>query len=688
MQQNRLAAETSPYLRQHANNPVDWYAWGPEALERARQEDRPIFLSVGYSACHWCHVMEHESFENEAIAAQLNAAFVSIKVDREERPDIDELYMQAVQLFSGGHGGWPMSVFLTPQLEPFFGGTYFPPTERHGMPSFPQVLHFTAEAYRARRGDVETTARQVVDALRTMAELPPSTDVPDTAVLDNAFATLERAYDPEAGGFGGAPKFPPSMALSFLLRYQARTAAPSALRMVNHTLLRMARGGLCDQLGGGFHRYSTDARWLVPHFEKMLYDNALLARTYVEAWQATGAPWLRDVATETLGYLGREMRAPGGGFAAAQDADSENSEGKFFAWTPDEITARIGAADGRVVCRYFGVEARGNFEAGTSVLSIPRDPEVVAAELGLGIDELSAIVRRARTTLFAARAERVAPGRDDKVVVAWNGLAISAFARAARAFDDAAWLAPAREAAAFILDHMTGDTLFRTYKDERTKGPGFLDDYAAFITGLLDLYESTFEPRWIDAAQRLDAVLDADFWDSEHGGFFFTGRGHEALLARSRQPYDNATPAGNSLHAGNLLRLAALTGDGGTRQRAWRTLTTFGRLMRDSPGGMAEMLCALDWALGPNAEVAIVGRGPAARALATAVHRPFAPHKVVAGWPEQGPPAGLALLAGREPPASGAAAHVCRDFACQVPVTDPAGIGAAFVAAGLLTARP
>jgi uncharacterized protein len=674
---NRLAHETSPYLLQHAGNPVDWYPWANEALEAARAADKPIFLSVGYSSCHWCHVMEHESFEDPETAALLNELFVSIKVDREERPDLDEVYMQAVQLFTGGHGGWPMSVFLTPDLRPYFGGTYFPPTDRHGLPGFRTVLRFAAEIYRDRRADVEQTGNQVVEALRQLAAVAPAPESPGREVLDAAYGAFLRGFDAENGGFGGAPKFPPAMGLSYLLRVHSRGEAPDALPMVRRTLDRMSRGGIHDQLAGGFHRYATDAHWLVPHFEKMLYDNALLARAYLEGWQASGEPAYRDVTHGILEYVAREMTSPEGGFYSAQDADSEGVEGKYFAWTPEQIRAVAGEADARVACRYWDVTERGNFEHGASVLSVPRDPDVVASELGLELDDLRVCIDRVRAVLLVERGRRVPPARDDKIIVAWNGLMIAAMARAAAAFGDPELLRRASRAARFILERTGDGPLFRTCKEGRTRGVGYLDDHAAMVSALLDLYEATFEPSWMDAALRLDDVLQAEFWDGEQGGYFYAGERHETLLARSRQPFDNATPSGNSIEVGNLLRIAALTGDDERRQRAERTLGLFALAMQQFPVGMAEMLCALDLQLGPILQVAIAGGGPGAGALERALQSVWVPRKVVAGWADSGETAPLALLAGREPVDGRPAAYVCREFTCLRPITDPGELEAA-----------
>jgi hypothetical protein len=623
--------------------------------------------------------MEHESFEDPETARVLNEHFVSIKVDREERPDLDEIYMQAVQLFTGGHGGWPMSVFLTPDLRPYFGGTYFPPQDRHGLPGFRTVLLFAADLYRERRTDVEQTGEQVVAALRQLSTTEPASELPGRALLDTVHAAFRRSFDARDGGFGGAPKFPPAMGLGFLLRYHARTGAPEAVEMVRHTLLRMARGGIHDQLGGGFHRYSTDAHWLVPHFEKMLYDNALLARAYVEGWQVCGEPLFRDVASGILDYVMREMTSPAGGFYSAQDADSEGVEGKYFVWTPGEIAAVAGAEEARIACRYWDVTEHGNFEDGTSILAVPREPAVVAAELGIEPAELVDVVERVRRSLLAVRAKRVPPARDDKVIVAWNGLMISALARASRVLGDKRFRSAAANAAGFLLDRAEDGPLFRTAKDGRTSGIGFLDDHAALVAGLLDLYEATFERRWIEAAIRLDGVVQSEFWDPDLGGYFYAGSRHETMLARSRQPFDNPTPSGNALEVGNLLRLAALTGETALRDRATRTLRLFAAGMEQYPAGMAEMLSGLDLHLGPMLQVAIAG--PGAAPLVAAASRPFLPHAVLAGWPATGEPADLALLRDRGPVSGRPAAYVCREFTCLAPVTDPAALERALLEA-------
>jgi uncharacterized protein YyaL (SSP411 family) len=671
---NRLRHASSPYLLQHAHNPVDWYPWSDEAWLRARREDKPIFLSVGYASCHWCHVMAHESFEDEDTASLMNDLFINIKVDREERPDVDEIYMQAVQLFSGGHGGWPMSVFLTPGLEPFFAGTYFPKDPRHGMPNFKTVLRSVADAYAQRRDDVSQTANQVVTALQQMAVVPPAEAKPGPEIFDRAFQALESVYDTTHGGFGGAPKFPHSMDIAFLLRYGRRHANEKATSMALHSLRQMARGGIYDHLGGGFHRYATDARWLVPHFEKMLYDNALLARTCIEAHQVSGEEDFHRLCTEILEYVGREMRRPEGGFCSAQDADSEGVEGKFFVWTAEEIDAICGKELGSLARTLYGVTQEGNFEGGTNVLSLPRLPQDVASERGLDPDRVVAALSEARKRLFEARSRRIAPDLDDKVLAAWNGLMIRAYAQAFQVWRQPQHLERARQAAVFILGE-SRDGLFRTWRAGRTSGPAFLDDYACMIAALLDLYEATFEPRWLHKAQEWnDRVLD-EFWDDDAGSFFFSGKHHESLLTRGRQYLDQATPSGNAVQVANLLRLAMLSGEERWRERAQRVFLSLGKVLGQYTTAMGEMLCSLDLDLGPACEVALVGKGETFEALCRATFAGFVPNKVVAGWPHSGEPADLALLQARRPPqGSTAAAFVCRNHTCQAPVESPVAL--------------
>jgi len=671
---NRLAEETSPYLLQHRNNPVDWYPWGPEALERARAEDRPILLSVGYSACHWCHVMEHESFEDPQTAALMNEHFVNIKVDREERPDIDSIYMAAVQGMTG-HGGWPMTVFLTPDGAPFYGGTYYPPEPRHGMPSFTQVLTALADAWSTRRGEVDRSAAEIRQSLQHSVPKGAASAL-SGSVLDRAAHHLATRFDARWGGFGGAPKFPQPMTIEVLLRHWKRTGGPEALQMAAHTLRRMHAGGMYDHVGGGFARYSVDAQWLVPHFEKMLYDNALLAQAYVHAFQATGDPELRQVVEETLGFVLREMTGPEGGFYSAFDADSEGEEGKFYVWTPDEIDAVAGAEDGALVRRYFGVTEGGNFE-GHNILHTPRDPVEVAADAGISVQELMEAVERARPKLYAARAKRVWPGRDDKVLTSWNAMMLHAFSDAARVLDRADYREAAERSADFLLRALRPEgVLLRTYKDGRAKIGAFLEDYALLADALVSLYETTFDPRWLREARALGEGMLERFWEDEQGIFFDTARDAEALVVRPRDLYDSATPSGNSAATLALLRLAELTGEERFRTVAERVLASFADQLARFPGAFSHLLTALDRYLAVPQEVAIVGSpgDEDAEALLRVVRRAYLPNTAVAlRRPDEGEEGAdlIPLLQGRTALDGKATAYVCERFACQRPVTTP-----------------
>ena len=671
---NRLDGESSPYLRQHAHNPVDWYPWGEEALERARTADRPILLSVGYSACHWCHVMERESFENEQIAQLMNEHFVNIKVDREERPDIDEIYMTAVQTMTG-QGGWPMTVFLAPDLRPFYGGTYFPPENRYGRPGFPKVLEALADFYRENRDGVEEKAAELMRALDQSAQFLTPGGIPGEEILDGACEQLKATYDSTYGGFGGAPKFPPSMSLSLLLRRYVRRGDERALEIVEHTLKSMARGGMYDQLGGGFHRYSTDERWLVPHFEKMLYDNALLVWTYLEAHQATQDVFYREVVEQTLGYVLREMTQPEGGFYAAQDADSEGEEGKFFSWFPEEIEELLGGEDAALFMRYYGVSPEGNFEHGRSILHVENELEGVARFLKVPAAPLAEVLTRGREVLLAARQQRIAPARDDKILTAWNGLMISAMARAYQVIGDERYLQAAIAAADFILERMVrAGQLLHTCKDGRAQIPAFQDDYACLVNGLLDLYEASFELRFFAAAQAWTAAMVERFWDGEEGGFFYAAADATDLIVRTKNPFDNATPGGNSIGALVLLRLGAMQGDQALWQRGEQTLALFEQLLRRSPAGGAQMLCALDFYLARPSEIALVGDRAACLAFAAAIHGRFAPNKVLlaaaAGASEAAD--ALPLLEGKL--ATSGRAYLCRDSTCSQPLDTAADL--------------
>jgi uncharacterized protein YyaL (SSP411 family) len=672
---NRLAAETSPYLRQHAHNPVDWYPWGDEALARARDENKPILLSIGYAACHWCHVMERESFEDERVASFMNEHFVCIKVDREERPDLDAIYMQATQLMSG-HGGWPMTVFLTPQCVPYFAGTYFPPHGRHGLPSFSQVLTAMAEAWNDRRHDVEENARKMKAALESLASQEDTEHDVDTAVLDKAFRGIGSRFEPRDGGFGGAPKFPQAMTMAFLLRQYRRTGSAEALRMVTHTLRKMLRGGIYDHLGGGFARYSTDDKWLVPHFEKMLYDNALLVGLLTETFQATGEPLFAAGASETIDYIRRDMTSPEGAFYATEDADSEGEEGKFYVWSVDEVKEAV-ADDilARVACEYYDVTSYGNFEHGKSILHVDRDADVVAATLNMSTAELLAKLEEARGKLLEARSKRVRPARDDKIIACWNGLMLDALARAAAVFGRADYLDMARKNADYLLRNLWQEASGRMVRVAGTRVNAFLEDYAAIVNGLLSLYEATFETRWFASARRvLDRMLE-QFEDTENGGFYFTSSDHEQLITRLKDPFDNATPSGNSLGVMALLRMGALTGEEAYTRRAERVLRQQRDMMVKAPTGFGLLLCALDFHLSEPVEIALVFAqdGQAlGHPMRQAVFTPFVPNKVVAGMrAEQGEAARhIALLDGKKLIDGQDTAYVCHHFTCDAPLTD------------------
>jgi uncharacterized protein YyaL (SSP411 family) len=673
---NRLARETSPYLLQHRHNPVDWHPWGPEALERARAEDKPVLLSVGYSACHWCHVMERESFENEEIAALMNRLFVNIKVDREERPDLDQIYMQAVQSMTG-HGGWPMTVFLTPDGVPFYGGTYFPPEDRHGMPAFPRLLEGVAEAYRERRGEVVEAGKQLLEQMRQGEGLRSSASLLTDGILFSAYQALSGEFDSREGGMGRAPKFPQPMNWEFLLRYWKRTGSVQAQDMADLTLTKMARGGMYDQLGGGFHRYSVDGQWLVPHFEKMLYDNAQLASLYLHGWLATGDDEYRRVCEETLDYLLREMTHASGGFFSAQDADSEDVEGKFFVWSEEEITAVLGDAEmSRAALAYWGVDKGPNFE-GHSILFVPREPSDVAETLGITEERLAELIAAARTRLYAVRDKRVHPGLDDKVLASWNGLALAAFAEAGRVLDRPDYIAAAVKNADFVISQMRpGDRLLRSWKDGQAKIKGYLEDYAMVGVGLLTLYEATFDRRWLDESRRLAEQALTLFWEDGDGIFFDTGTDHEALVVRPRNLFDNAVPCGTSVAIEWLLKLAVLFGEERFEAVALKALRPIADLMTRYPSGFGRYLSALDFHLGPVAEVALVwpAGGDAGSLVATAFQG-YRPNRLVVGSAAgSSAAAGLPLLADRPAIDGKPTAYVCRRYVCQLPVTDPAAL--------------
>jgi len=660
---NRLAGETSPYLIQHAHNPVDWYPWCEEALARARKEDKPILLSIGYSACHWCHVMAHESFEDHDTALLMNEGFINIKVDREERPDVDAIYMDAVQAMTGS-GGWPLTVFLTPEGKPFYGGTYFPPEDKHGMPGFRRVLRSVVDFYRRNRGEVEHSARQIVAALEARAGVPGDADELDADTLNSAFLALRPDLDAVNGGFGTAPKFPQPLTLEFLLRYHHRTGNQEALDMATLALEKMAAGGIYDQIGGGFHRYATDAGWLVPHFEKMLYDNALLSRVYLHAYTVTRKPLFRRIAEETIDYVLREMTGPEGGFYSAQDADSEGVEGKYYLWTLDEVRAVLGEEQTRVVEDYYGISARGNFE-GRNILHVPGD---------VWVDKPEAISRADRA-LLEARQDRISPARDDKVLTSWNALMLASLAEAACVLERDDYLAAAVANGSFILEKMMLDGYLKhTYKDGEAKIEGFLDDYALAIDALLCLHEATFDGRWLSEAIRLADIMVDEFRDGSSGVLYDTSRRHEALLVRPRSTFDGAMPSGPSAAAVSLLKVSRLTGEDRLGDTAVESLKALQGRMSRHPLGFGNWLCALDLHLSPPGEIVIVGsrEGAAKAGLLRTLWNTWLPNRVLAARDpaDESSVCELELFRDRPMIDNKPTAYVCEGYSCQRPVTE------------------
>ena len=675
---NRLSSETSPYLLQHAHNPVDWYPWGPEALEAARSSDRPIFLSIGYAACHWCHVMERESFENPEVAALMNEDFVSIKVDREERPDLDDVYMAAVQAMTGS-GGWPMSVFLTPDLRPFFGGTYFPPEDRHGLPGFPRVLASMADAYRTRRDDVDQQATMLAAHLQAQLAVPAGDRDPQLAQLDAAAARLAGSFDAVHGGFGGAPKFPAPMTLEFLLRQWRRRGDQALLGMVTRTLDAMADGGINDQLGGGFARYSTDAHWLVPHFEKMLYDNALLAHAYLEGFRATGDERYAAVARDTLDFMLAELRTDEGGFASALDADSEGVEGRFYVWAHDEFMSVLTGAgldddQRRLLADHWGLTAEGNWE-GTNILHRTS-----------GGDLPGDLLRQARGALLAARAERVRPARDDKQLAAWNGFALRALAHAALVLGDERYSDATRTLQAFIESRLLreGDRLWRTARGGRSHTPAFAEDYLSVADGLLGAHAALGSAEALLLARRLVETALREFWDADAGTFVDTSDEHDRTVAQPRGLVDNATPSANSIGADVLQRLALLTGEADFDRRARSILRAVAPALDRQPSAFGRMLCAVDRSLAEAVDVVVAAApgDPHGRRLREAAARPYLPDLVLAAV---GPGEALrdwTLFAAKEARDGRATAYACRGYACDEPTSDPARLAAQVGALG------
>ena len=688
---NLLANESSPYLLQHAHQPVEWRPWGAEALAAAKAQDKPIFLSIGYSACHWCHVMAHESFDDPEIARLLNESFISIKVDREERPELDQIYMEAVQMMTG-HGGWPLSVFLTPDLEPFYGGTYWPPEPRGGMPGFKQVVAAVAEAWKHRRREAVQQAKRLTELLSQPLVSGGASPL-SPRVLEQAEAALRRSFDPVFGGFGNAPKFPHPIDLRFLLTRWFHTRSPATLAMVKTTLDKMAAGGMYDQLGGGFHRYSVDAQWLVPHFEKMLYDNALLARCYLEAWQATGEAEYARIARETLDYVLRDMTDPVGGFYSSEDADSEGHEGLFYLWTPTEIRRLLGDEAARVFCYVHDVTEEGNFE-GRNILSRPKTLAQCARLLQCDEAELTAVVEDGRRKLFEFRAQRVRPGRDDKVLASWNGLMIDALARAGAALGEPRYLEAAERAANFILTQMRQDNgrLWHTWRQGRASVDGLLEDYASMAEALVTLYEADFDERWIDAALEMADVLLSRFADPEEGGFFTAPPDHPSLLVRKKDWIDSSVPSGSGLAASAMARLARLTGREDCRKATEAALLAASPMMEQMPLAVGQMLLLAQTFLEPGPELVVVGSEDVVgnREVLGALQRSYIPGCVAAfrGPNQRSPhrsPALHAIFKDKQPSTDGPTLYVCQNFACQAPAE---GAGAAVAVLANLARRP
>jgi len=664
-QTNRLIHESSPYLRQHAHNPVDWYPWCDEAFSRAKTENKPVLLSVGYSACHWCHVMEHESFENPETAELMNDLFVNIKVDREERPDLDHIYMTAVQMLTG-HGGWPMTMFLTPAGEPFYGGTYFPPEDRHGLPGFRRLLVGVSQAYHDKPADVRNTIEQLVGAMRKADASSSAAALPDGHLVLQAAAAMSNAYDERYGGIGQAPKFPNTSVLELFLRASHCSGEARYQEMALYTLRRMAEGGIYDQLGGGFHRYSVDQHWLVPHFEKMLYDNAQLVPLYLAAFQLTQEPLFSSIARDTLDYVVREMRDPHGGFYSTQDADSEGEEGKFFVWDRHEVESLLGD-DAEIVCRYWDVSDVGNFEQ-RNILHVTLDIEQLSGLFRRSSEDVRRVIADARAKLFAAREERIKPGRDEKILTSWNGLMISAFAKAAEVFGDDNYRQVAVDAVAFLQRELQrGDRLLSTYKDGVAKLNGCLDDYAFFAAALVDVYEAVQDRSYLDASIQLVESMIAHFWDDSASGFFFTSDDHEALLLRTKPTFDGSIPAGNSIALQTLLRLHHYTTRTEYLERAEAMLRLYDEPMRRQPFGVANTLSALDFYTRGPREIVVVATPSQAGDLLAKIRRTFVPNRTLTviepHTTEQLPPP----LTGKGQVEGKATVFICHNRACSLP---------------------
>jgi hypothetical protein len=662
---NNLINETSPYLLQHAHNPVNWFAWGEEAFQKAQSEDKPILLSIGYSACHWCHVMEHESFEDEETAAIMNENFVNIKVDMEERPDVDQIYMTFTQMTTGS-GGYPMNVFLTPDKKPFFGGTYFPPVERFRLPSFKRILTSIADAWTTKRDELLFSANEVLGEIRRYSIAEISGEGLSVAQLDSAFEYLVRYSDATNGGFGGTPKFPPSMIAEFLLRYYKRTGNENALEMVQKTAVKMAHGGIYDQLGGGFHRYTVDAIWLTPHFEKMLYDNAQLIKIYLHLFQITSDEFYKRIAVETLEYVKREMLDAKGGFYSAQDADSEGVEGKFFIWTPNEIEEILGTDDAQIFNFYYDVSEEGNFEE-KNILNVKNSLAETAEVLKVSVEDLQQSLENSHEKLFREREKRIKPFRDEKVLTGWNGLMLAAFAEASAILDSEDYLNIAKKNADFIIENMQSDGfLLRTWKDGKAKLNAYLEDYANFSDGLLELFQVSGEIKYFIEAKRLTDLMITEFWDEENGGFFFTANNHEDLLVRNKDFFDNAHPSGNSVAVDVLLKLAKLTGEKKYERFAVTVLRIVSPQIKRFPNGFGRALAALEFYLDKVKEIVVLGNS---EELKREVWREYLPKKVVVLADNTNNAEVIPLLKERKLVDGKPTAYVCENFICQKPVT-------------------
>ncbi len=675
---NRLSLEKSPYLLQHARNPVDWYPWGEDAFQKAESEDKPIFLSIGYATCHWCHVMEHESFEDQDVARLLNERMVSIKVDREERPDIDQIYMTVCQTLTG-RGGWPLTVFMTPQRKPFFAGTYFPKRGRLGMTGFVEILEQLSGLWRNDREKILEVGDRITQAIQPHSGVLSERWL-GLETLQNGFQQLSQNYDATWGGFSHAPKFPTPHHLTFLLRHQVRNPRQGALQMVEMTLDSMRRGGIFDHLGFGFARYSVDEKWLVPHFEKMLYDQAMLAMAYLEAFQITGHERHGCVAREIFHYVLRDMTSLEGGFYSAEDADSEGEEGLFYVWRPHEVMEVLGEEEGKIFCKFFDITEEGNFEGRRSIPHVRSSVEAMAPQFGLSVQELEDLLERGRKNLFGVREKRIHPLKDDKIITAWNGLMIAALAKGYKVLREPSYAEAAERAALFVLETMRGPygRLYRRYREGDLAHPAYADDHAHFIWGLIELYEATLKGRYLEEALRLQEEMIRLFWDDQGGGFFFSGKDNEALIVRDKEIYDGAIPSSNSVALLNLLKLGRMTGKTEMEERADRTLRSFASMVFDYPSAYTQFLNAVDFVTGPAREIVIVGSGSdkTVQDMLRAVHTTFLPNGVIlhydpnshegeGEYPASPAPfvAGMNTLDGR------AAAYVCRGYSCEQPVT-------------------